>query len=237
MKRFIVGDIHGAYKALRDVLEKANFNEQEDTLYAVGDYVDGWPESAEVIRYLKGLPHFKGVLGNHDDWAANWLAGRRAERIWTSQGGQATINSYMSITEEEKREHSIFLSLLPTFIQEDDLFVCHGGTISLEYLRDMPSYAVDPWDLIWDRMLFMDVVRARKNSKDISISPYRNVFVGHTTTSQIQPDLTPFHYQGFWNIDQGAGWEGKLTVVDIDTDEWWQSELSSSYYPNVKGRG
>ncbi len=66
MKRFVIGDIHGGYKAMIQVLERANFNPQKDMLIGLGDYADGWPQVYEVIEYLKNLPNFKGVIGNHD---------------------------------------------------------------------------------------------------------------------------------------------------------------------------
>ncbi|MBP1223281.1 putative phosphodiesterase [Flavobacterium sp. 1355] len=46
MKRTLVfGDIHGGLKALIQLLEKIVLN-QNDRLIFLGDYVDGWSESA-----------------------------------------------------------------------------------------------------------------------------------------------------------------------------------------------
>lgn len=39
-----------------------------------------------------------------------------------------------------------------------------------------------------------------------------------------------------WNIDTGAGWSGKLTIMDIDTKEYWQSDFVKELYPDEKGR-
>jgi serine/threonine protein phosphatase 1 len=51
MKRtLVIGDIHGGIKALKQVLQKADVT-KEDTLIFLGDYVDGWSESAEVISF------------------------------------------------------------------------------------------------------------------------------------------------------------------------------------------
>lgn len=52
MKRtFAIGDIHGGFKALKQVLERANVTEN-DKLIFLGDYVDGWNESSQVIQFL-----------------------------------------------------------------------------------------------------------------------------------------------------------------------------------------
>ena len=51
MKTFAIGDIHGGLKALIQLLNKMQIKD-EDTLVFVGDYVDGWSESAQVIQFL-----------------------------------------------------------------------------------------------------------------------------------------------------------------------------------------
>ena len=75
MKTFVIGDIHGGLKALIQVLEKAN-PKKKDRLIFLGDFVDGWSESMEVIDYLIKLNHkFSCIFlrGNHDDLVFQWL--------------------------------------------------------------------------------------------------------------------------------------------------------------------
>ena len=50
-KTFVIGDIHGALKALKQVLERANVSDN-DTLIFLGDFVDGWSDAANVINFL-----------------------------------------------------------------------------------------------------------------------------------------------------------------------------------------
>ena len=113
MKRTLaIGDIHGAYKALIQVLERAAIT-SEDTLIFLGDYVDGWSESAQVINYLIELQKKYSCIfirGNHDAWCANWLKGEATDRMWLSSGGKSTINSYYSLTQEEKINHLVFFN-------------------------------------------------------------------------------------------------------------------------------
>lgn len=234
MRRFVIGDIHGSYRGMIQVLERANFNRDEDLLIGIGDYVDGWSQSSDVITYLMNLPNFKGVIGNHDYWAAEWLNGGNAEYMWVIQGGQATINSYGDIPRETQRKHGQFLSSLPYYLELDNMVFIHGGCLNPESLTDLDKF--DGWGLMWDRDLYYTVAYEKRRSNDIYLTPYNKVFVGHTQTSREIPDFTPFQYQNFWNVDQGAGWNGKLTLVDIDTDEWWQSDYSQDLYPDEPGR-
>lgn len=234
MRRFAIGDIHGSYRGMIQVLERAGFNKEEDLLIGIGDYVDGWSQSSSVITFLMELPNFLGVIGNHDYWASNWLKGGNAEYIWVSQGGAATIKSYEDIGRATQQKHGAFLQAMPYYLEIDDMAFIHGGCFDTENLKDLMN--ISGHELMWDRDLYYTVAYDKRQHEDISLFPYKKVFVGHTQTSRELPDFTPFQYKNFWNIDQGAGWNGKLTLVDIDTDEWWQSDFSQDLYPEEPGR-
>ena len=51
-KTFVIGDIHGAYRALLQCLEKSRFDYQQDTLICLGDVSDGWPETSQAVDEL-----------------------------------------------------------------------------------------------------------------------------------------------------------------------------------------
>ena len=50
-RTLVIGDIHGGLRALHQIMERAKVT-TNDTLIFLGDYVDGWSQSAEVIDYL-----------------------------------------------------------------------------------------------------------------------------------------------------------------------------------------
>lgn len=43
MRTFVIGDIHGAYKALVQFLEHSGFDYDNDRLIPIGDIADGSP--------------------------------------------------------------------------------------------------------------------------------------------------------------------------------------------------
>ncbi len=53
-RTFVIGDIHGAFKALQQIIERAEVTEN-DRLIFLGDFVDGWSQSFEVIQYVMEL--------------------------------------------------------------------------------------------------------------------------------------------------------------------------------------
>lgn len=49
--------------------------------------------------------------------------------------------------------------------------------------------------------------------------------------------MLPVKALNVYNLDTGGGWEGKVTIMDVDTKGYWQSDLVKELYPNEKGRG
>ena len=93
-RTLVVGDIHGAARALEQVLDRAGFDSSVDRLVSLGDLCDGWPDVDRTIDRLLEIDRLELVLGNHDAWALSWMRSGRPPRGWPSQGGMATIRSY-----------------------------------------------------------------------------------------------------------------------------------------------
>ena len=64
---------------------------------------------------------------------------------------------------------------------------------------------------------------------------YKEIYIGHTPTTHIG-DAVPVNKACVWNIDTGAGFQGKITIMDINTKEYWQSEPLHNLYFDEKGR-
>lgn len=86
---------------------------------------------------------------------------------------------------------------------------------------------------MWSIALYWQMQHDKGMALD-TIPGYKEVFIGHTSTSRFDPDLKPVNLSNVWNLDQGGGWEGKLTCMDVDTKEFWQSDIVKDLYPGVK---
>lgn len=94
-RTFVIGDIHGALKAIKQVISSIKPRET-DTLLFLGDYVDGWPESAQVIEFLielEGRHNCIFLKGNHDFDCESWLGGNPDSTDWSERRGLTTIKS------------------------------------------------------------------------------------------------------------------------------------------------
>jgi len=243
MKKFVIGDIHGGLKALLQVLEKINFD-PKDTLIFLGDFVDGWSESPAVLDFLIELEKKQPCIfirGNHDELLLDWLLGNNEkfdEKLWFQHGGQATVLSYQNIDAETKKKHINFLKSLHNYhLDENNKLFLHAGFsnskgIENEYFNET---------FYWDRTLWEMVMCLDKNlEKDHIYYPkrlklYEEIFIGHTPVTQIGENI-PVRFANVWNVDTGAAFKGKLTLMDVDTKEFWQSDALPDLYPNEKGR-
>jgi len=222
MKTFVIGDIHGGYRALKQCLEKCSFRYDKDKLIVLGDIVDGWSETPLVVEELLKIKNLILIEGNHDTWARQWFKFGARPIIWTQQGGQATIDSYIANPKLMIKHRYFFDRMVKCYIDKDRLFV-HGG-----FRLGTDAKENDLMYLTWDRALY----DGRHN--DLDISPYKEVYIGHTSTWNISH--YPFCRNMVFFLDQGGGWEGKLSIMNINTHEFWQSDVVKTLYPECRGR-
>jgi bis(5'-nucleosyl)-tetraphosphatase (symmetrical) len=74
--RWIVGDVHGCAQELDDLLRRIRFDDAQDELWCVGDYVNRGPDSAAAVRLFQDVGAL-GVLGNHDLYVLGVREGRQ----------------------------------------------------------------------------------------------------------------------------------------------------------------
>lgn len=241
MKRtLVIGDIHGGFKALKQVLERANVTEN-DKLIFLGDCVDGWSESSKVIQFLIELSRKQECIfikGNHDAWTEDWLSFGNAPDVWLFNGGQSTVDSYSEYSLEELEIHLEFFQKMKNYyVDEENRLFIHAGYSSMHG----PEKEVYSSNYRWDRTLWETAVAMdKKLSKNSELYPkrlllYKEIFIGHTPTLHLGIDK-PVNKANVWNLDTGAAFTGALSIMNVKTKEFWQSDLLPSLYPNEKGR-
>lgn len=240
MRKVVIGDIHGGFKALKQLIEKANL--QKDTQYIfVGDYVDGWSESAGVISYLIEFSEKNNCIflrGNHDELLYKFLKFGEKNPAWLSQGGESSIKSYTKLSEGEKKKHlEFFENLMNYHIDSENRLFVHAGFMN----QNGPQQEYYPNLVYWDRTLWemvcaMDSLISDDNDKyPRRLKLFKEIYIGHTPVTRVGFNK-PANFANVWNIDTGAAFKGKLSMLDIDSKEIWQSEPVHLFYPDEKGR-
>lgn len=234
MRTLVIGDIHGNIKALEQLISRANI-QKEDKLIFLGDYVDGYIYSYEVIKKLMELNETNEcvfLMGNHDHWCQEWLLQKdplmsikKMPEGQIMNGGKTTFISFASKIKDQKELNSFikfFSNLRPYFNIDKKSFV-HGGYAF--------GHDIDPLQfMLWDRNLVKIACEGKELGSTLS-SKYDEIYVGHTGVE-------------FWGnekpvisvdkkiicMDTGGGWDGCISAMDIYTKDIFQSDKRDSLY-------
>ena len=240
MRTIAIGDIHGGLKGLVQLLNKLEVKD-EDELIFMGDYVDGWSESAQVVQFLIDLSKkIKCIFirGNHDVWCEDWLKTGEVNMTWYIHGGMETMASYDGFSEEEKEVHIAFFKNLKLYhLDEQNRLFLHAGFTSMHGVEK----EVHKPTLYFDRTLW-ELALAIDNNLDTKshfypnrLKHYNEIYIGHTPTTNFNVEI-PMNAVNIWNVDTGAAFKGRISGMDIETKQYLQSDPVYSLYPNEKGR-
>jgi serine/threonine protein phosphatase 1 len=240
MRTLVIGDIHGGLRALHQILERAKVG-PNDKLIFLGDYVDGWSQSPEVIDLLIAMKKSHNIIcirGNHDDLLLNWLQHGTDNPQWHEHGGEATIAAYQNRDSKTLAAHIAFIESLEDYhLDEQNRLFIHAGFTNMNGI----DFEYFPKLFYWDRTLWETALALDKNMKTTDVAYpkrftlYNEIFIGHTPVSRIGK-TTPVQMANVWNVDTGAAFRGPLTIMDVDSKTYWQSENLDVLYPNEKGR-
>jgi serine/threonine protein phosphatase 1 len=64
-QRLIIGDIHGCYNELQDLLSRAGLS-SGDQIIALGDIVDRGPDTPKIVEFFRNTPGARSLMGNHE---------------------------------------------------------------------------------------------------------------------------------------------------------------------------
>lgn len=139
----VIGDVHGCFDELRELLEKLDyelvFDQEGRAIDArhlggrraifVGDLVDRGPHVAAVLRLAMGMVkngNAFAVPGNHDEKLQRALAGRK---VSLSHGLEGTLAELSNEDEEFRQDIAEFIFGLVSHLVFDDgnLVVAHAG--------------------------------------------------------------------------------------------------------------
>lgn len=240
MRTLVIGDIHGGLRALVQVFDQLNLQENDKFIF-VGDYVDGWSESAKTISYLIEFSKDHDCIflrGNHDELLYKYLKYQENNPIWLKNGGDSSVKSYSGISSKEKSSHLSFLEGLQNYhIDKENRLFVHAGFTNIHG----PQYEHYPNMVYWDRTLW-EVARSvdpKLGKEDLNypkrLSLFSEIYIGHTPVTHLGASR-PLHYANVWNVDTGAGFKGALSVLEIHSKKIWQSDPVWQLYPDENGR-
>lgn len=206
----IVGDVHGCFDEMVELLEKCHSIDPDACTIFVGDLVNKGPKSLEVIRRVRELDAYC-IRGNHDEVCM---------MCWQQhcEGGTPLLKE-MEWMKQLTREELAWFSELPysIHIPSHKILVVHAGLVPGVQLEDQ-----NPDDLLHLRDLKRDSTGSkwtpiRKGSRDqeggervpwASVWPGpEHVYFGHDALRLYQS------YEFATGLDTGCVYGRKLTAM------------------------
>ncbi|MCC6554171.1 MAG: serine/threonine protein phosphatase [Polyangiaceae bacterium] len=246
-RTFAIGDVHGGYDELLELLSRLPRLTASDTLVFLGDYIDRGPRSAEVVEHVRRLPErtpakVVTLRGNHEDaWLRVIDGGGWAQFVSPlSNGCLATLRSYQGepppgddeapSSEELKtllsgsffpREVLEWMRALPLYYEDEHAIYVHAGLTKGPHGWLHPDATRVKLALLWCRDA--DFFRNYRG---------KLVVFGHTATALLPPELstyTPEDPADLWagpsaiGVDTGCGKTGFLTAVELPAKRVYES--------------
>jgi len=212
---FVVGDIHGTFTSLEELLKKISFNPKKDRVFSVGDMIDRGKDSNRVAEFLD-KPWFASVMGNHESMLLDAKISERSFHCWTTYNGGEWWNELSNQAQDEIHQK---LSVLP-YLFEIETAIGNVGIAHADLPTDK-SWVEIIKALETDDHLKNYILWSRKRHKKIRRTKTTNpvdgitlVVMGHT------PHKTPLCNENILYIDTGATYRNdqhlsNLTLVQI----------------------
>jgi len=198
MRTITVGDIHGCYYTLMTLLDKINYDPQQDRLIITGDVIDRGRNSYELFNFIINTriiaksDKFIWLLGNHEQMFLDYV--NEVDKSWISNGGNKTKRSFYKNGQSYKAMYHTIKSL-PLYFKDGDIVWCHSSLSK----PDIEENTKD--DILWSRNV---------DSKRKCLTMH-----GHTT---VEDNLVNIKYNCIC-IDNGCVFGGRLCAIIMDDNE------------------
>ncbi|AJJ63670.1 metallophosphoesterase [Yersinia aldovae] len=200
---FVVGDIHGCYKKLIDVLDRVRFERSADLLVSVGDLADRGLQNMECYELINAH-WFRAVRGNHEQMAIDVLAGGEGD-TWIANGGRwfSLLEGRQKYRAEQLIKQAGQLPFVIEVSTDNGVYViAHADYPSDEYIYDKP---INTQLVLWNRKR----LNAAMKGEFYGIAGADKFIFGHT------PLVKPSLFKNQLYIDTGAVFGNVLTLIQI----------------------
>jgi len=118
-RTIFIWDIHWCYDELKLLIKKLNLS-KKDKVFFVWDYINKWPKSFKVLKYLyKNREQFSWILWNHDFNFLKYLEWNNVN-YWTK-----TFEKIKNKLEENP-EVLEFYKKMPLYIEHENFILVHA---------------------------------------------------------------------------------------------------------------
>ena len=205
-RTIFIGDIHGCYNELIDLLAKVHYCPTKDHLISMGDLVHKGPYSHKVLEFFYES-HAEVIMGNHD-W--HFLRALKDGRRMYKEG-----HEILSKTNLSKEQLIKWIEKFPYYIKGNGFIAVHGA-----FDPSKKKYSeTDPHDMISGRYYDpqTETVLSSRKKAHAGVKAWYKAFPAKRTERTIifghwaQPEAR--FYKNFRCIDTGCCYGGNLSCL------------------------
>ena len=200
---FVVGDLDGNYKGLKEAMSRVSFNPKADKLICLGDMIDRGDDSLMILELMRELNALV-VLGNHEHLMIESILNNdaTAKSLWIKNGGAW----HSSVPDEQLTSYCQWLLNQPLSIMVEYQGMKVGLSHTLPIEWDWDKLPTDKSTivnaLLWDRELFTKKKSVMNCGVDFSIHGHNSIQV-------------PIWIKNTLHID--TSYYGRPTMIELHT--------------------
>lgn len=208
---FAIGDIHGCFDAMKELIENKIQLRKVDKLIFLGDYIDRGPDSKQVLDYIIELQNNRydiiTLCGNHESMLLDACQNESAGPKWIQNGGSETLRSFGADSVKSiDLKHIDFLKNLSWYYALDKYLFVHAG-----FNDNIENPFSDNYSMLW-------------YSREEYLHPLLNdriVIHGHSPVPLTITQKQIANNSKVINIDGGCVYSniryGKLIAIELNT--------------------
>ncbi len=205
-RTLFIGDVHGCYDELISLCERMGLRD-EDHLYFVGDLVNKWPKSLEVVEFVRNRPNTWSVIGNHEYFL---LQDALPIQAWKHQNWINIEYEKAEPLREILSSQREWLLTLPHIIEREDFIVVHGW-LHPDLWLDTPR-EIATLIRIHEGKAWYDYYTGSKP-----------IIYGHWAVEWLRVRANTI------GLDTGCCFGWHLTAYCLETWEYWQARANAVY--------
>ncbi|HKI78509.1 MAG TPA: metallophosphoesterase family protein [Ignavibacteriaceae bacterium] len=211
----IIGDIHGCYNTLFELVKQIRQKYPNIELYSVGDLVDRGKFSYEVVDYVR-KEKIKFTPGNHD-YMFYYFMKKPVSALansWLYNGYETTMQSYED-KYDKLGEHLDVIIEAPLYYDLNDCFISHAGISSAFEKKLSPKVLKDKEKL---NEIILDNIDSEEGilwTRNKLLNLGKLQVVGHTR----KPDILIEETSNVVYIDTSAYTGNKLSAIIVENSK------------------
>ena len=207
-----IGDIHGCFDSLKELVENKIQLKKNDKLILLGDYIDRGDKSKDVVDFIIELQEqgfdIIPLMGNHETLLLEAFENEKNVSKWIQNGGNETLKSFgiASINNLDLKYQTFFKELKYYYSLDEFLFV-HAG-----FNDNVVNPFTDFYSMIWKC----------KESYNSPLLADKTIVHGHNPITVTKCNDRAESKHNVINIDTGCVYSnkdgfGRLSAYDCNT--------------------